>query len=132
MINYSFILMTHPHQDWTQVILNNHTKTKTSVQTQTVVKHNVNTPSNGVKVKKIWDPKDPNAEPEIRPVMVTHEFGQQIQQTRTAKGITQKELANAVCIPVSIINDYERGAGVHNSNHISKIKKYLGITKHKV
>jgi ribosome-binding protein aMBF1 (putative translation factor) len=122
--------MSFNHQDWTPVIIGK--RTRTSENTQTVAKPSNNKLSNGIKVEKIWNPKDPNAEPETRPVMVTHELGQQIQQARTAKSMTQKELANAICIPVSVISDYERGTGVHNSNHISKIKKYLGITKNKV
>ena len=123
--------MSFNHQDWTPVILNKRSNTKTADNTQTVAKPHINKPSNGIKVEKIWDPKDPDAEPETRPVMVTRELGQQIQQARTAKGMTQKELANAICIPVSVISDYERGSGVHNSNYISKIKNYLGITKNK-
>jgi ribosome-binding protein aMBF1 (putative translation factor) len=123
--------MSFSHQDWTPVILSKHTKPNNSNKTK-IVKQNVNTQSDGIKVKKVWDPKDPTNEPDIRPVMIAREFGQQIQQARIAKGMTQKQLANAISIPVSIINDYEQCKGVHNSSHISKIKKYLGINKHSV
>lgn len=123
--------MSSNHQDWTPVILNKRSNTKTAENTQTVSKPHINKSSNGIKVEKIWDPKDPNAEPETRPVMVTRDLGQQIQQARSAKGMTQKALANAISIPVSVINDYERGVGVYNSNYISKIKNYLAIPKNK-
>jgi ribosome-binding protein aMBF1 (putative translation factor) len=116
--------MLFSHQDWTPVILSKHTKK--------VVKHNINSQSTGIKVKKIWDEQEPNTEPEIHPIMITRKFSQQIQQARIAKSMTQKQLANAICIPVSIINDYEQCKGIHNSSHISKIKKYLGITKHTI
>lgn len=119
--------MSLPHQDWTPVIVRKNTgKTTTG---QTVPKHHVNKSTNVVKVEKIWDPNDPDAEPETKPVLVGRELGQQIQKARTAKGMTQKELACALNMPVGVINDYERGTGVHNSSFISKIKKYLGITK---
>jgi len=112
-------------QDWTPVVLKKQTKPTENTRTT----HNSS--SNGIKVKKILDPKDPDAEPEIRPVMISRVLGQQIQQARIAKQMTQKELANTVCLPVSVIINYERGNCVYNFNHISKIKNYLGITKNK-
>ena len=120
--------MSFHHQDWEPVVLSK--CTKPDITKNKVIKNNINTQSSCIKVNKIWDQSDSNTEPEIRPVMITREFGQQIQQARIAKGMTQKQLANAICIPVSIINNYEQSKGTHNSNHISKIKKYLGITKH--
>lgn len=79
-------------------------------------------------VQKIFDPNNPD-EPEVKPVLIERDFGLAIQKARTAKGLTQKELANALSIPVSVINDYEKGTGVRNGNYVSKIKKYLSITK---
>ena len=121
--------MSHSHQDWNSVTIGK--VTKTNENSQTIAKHHVSKPSNGVKVEKIIDPNDPDAEPETRPVMITHTLSQQIQQARVAKGMTQKELANAISIPVSVINEYERGDAVHNINYITKIKNYLGIKKQK-
>ena len=121
--------MSHSHQDWNSVTIGK--VTKTSENSQTISRPHVSKPSNGVKVEKIIDPNDPNAEPETRPVMITHTLSQQIQQARVAKGMTQKELANAISIPVSVINEYERGDAVHNINYITKIKNYLGIRKQK-
>lgn len=121
--------MSHSHQDWNSVTIGK--VTKTNENSQTIAKHHVSKPSNGVKVEKIIDPNDPDAEPETRPVMITHTLSQQIQQARVAKGMTQKELANAISIPVSVINEYERGDAVHNINYITKIKNYLGIRKQK-
>jgi len=121
--------MSFTHQNWDSVTIGK--TTKTSENSQTVVKPCVNKPSNGIKVEKIFDPNDPDAEPETRTVMITHTLSQQIQQARVAKGLTQKELANAISIPVSVINEYERGDAVHNVNYITKIKNYLGIRKQK-
>ena len=121
--------MSHSHQDWNSVTIGK--VTKTNENTQTISKPHVSKPSNGIKVEKIIDPNDPDAEPETRPVMITHTLSQQIQQARVAKGMTQKELANALSIPVAVINEYERGDAVHNINYITKIKNYLGIRKQK-
>jgi ribosome-binding protein aMBF1 (putative translation factor) len=116
--------MSFPQQDWIPLTIHKRT-TKSTDNTS------VNKQSNGIKVKKIWDPKNPTAEPETVPVMITQELGQQIQKARTDRDLTltQKQLANAICIPVSVISDYERGVGVYNSNYVNKIKNYLGINQ---
>lgn len=121
--------MSFQHQDWTPIILNKKSNTNANGAKETVPKTHVNKPNNGIKVEKVWDPKDPDGEPETRPVMVSRELGQQIQKARTERNMTQKELATALSIPSNIINEYERGAGVHNINYVNKIKKYLGIGK---
>jgi ribosome-binding protein aMBF1 (putative translation factor) len=120
--------MSHSHQDWNTVTIGKVTKTNENTQTP---KPHVSKPSTGIKVEKVIDPNDPDGEPETRPVMITHTLSQQIQQARMAKGMTQKELANALSIPVAVINEYERGDAVHNINYITKIKNYLGIRKQK-
>ncbi len=115
--------MSFTHQDWTPIVLNKNTNTnKTPKQTHPHVQ-------NTVKVQKIYDPENPDAEPDVKPVMVDKEFGMLIQKFRTAKGLTQKQLAAAINLPVQVISEYERGTGVRNGNYVSKIKKYLGITK---
>ena len=120
------LLMSHSHQDWNTVTIGK--VTKTNENTQTVSKPHVSKQSTGIKVEKVVDP---DGELDTRPVMITHTLSQQIQQARVAKGMTQKELANAISIPVSVINEYERGDAVHNINYITKIKNYLGIRKPK-
>lgn len=118
--------MSFTHQDWDPVVLNKNTKPKPSDGHQAVKSH-MNKPSNGIKVEKVYYDKD--EEPENKPVMIDKEFGMLVQKFRTAKGLTQKELAQAINLPVQVINEYERGTGVRNSNYVSKIKNYLGITK---
>lgn len=110
-------------QDWTPVIFKKPVKT-------TQVKARPAQTTTITKVEKIYDPNDPEAEPEIKPVMIGKEFGTLIQQHRTAKGMTQKQLAQALNLSVQVINDYERGTGTRNAQYVSKIKKYFGITKH--
>ena len=73
----------------------------------------------------------PILEPDVKPPpIIDYELAHTIQKFRVAKGLTQKELAHAINLPVQIISDYERGSCVKNSFYISKIKNYLGITKH--
>jgi putative transcription factor len=51
-----------------------------------------------------------------------------IQQGRIAKGFkTQKDLANAVGIPVSVINSYESGKAIPDKAILQKLRKVLGV-----
>lgn len=116
------------HQQWDQVIItkNNPNANKTTV---TIAKEHINKTPNTIKIRKIYDANNPDAEPDIRPVMIDTEFGKQIAAARCVKKLTQKQLALAINLPVNVINEYERGQGVHNANYVSKIKNYLGIHK---
>jgi ribosome-binding protein aMBF1 (putative translation factor) len=116
------------HQNWDPVVLTKKNP-NANKQTATVPKQNINKTPNAIKVEKIYDSENPNAEPEIKPVMIDIEFGKQIAAARCAKKMTQKELAAAINIPAHVITDYERGQGVRNGNYVSKIKNYLNIHK---
>jgi ribosome-binding protein aMBF1 (putative translation factor) len=118
--------MSNPHQDWTQVVWN---KNKPTIEKKKVPKQFLNKVNNSINVEKIYDPENPDAEPEIRPVMIEQTFAQQITQARLTKGLTQKQVANALSIPVAVINEYERGTGVRDGNYVSKLKKYFNLTK---
>jgi ribosome-binding protein aMBF1 (putative translation factor) len=116
------------HQQWDPVILTKKNPNANKVTT-TVPKTNINKTPNGIKVEKIYDPNNPDAEPEIRPVMIDSDFGKQIAAARCAKSLTQKQLAAELNIPAHVITDYEKGQGVRNGNYVSKIKKFLNIHK---
>jgi ribosome-binding protein aMBF1 (putative translation factor) len=64
----------------------------------------------------------------IKPVMVTKEFGQLIQTHRNLLKMNREYLANKLSIPVSIISSYENGTGIRNGTYINKIKKFLNIS----
>lgn len=109
-------------QDWDPVVLRKNTPVvKKELKPQTTSTMNT--------VKKIYDPNDPDAEPEIKPVLVGREFGQKIRDARCAKKLTQKQLANALSLPETLINHYELGTAVRNGQHIGAIKRYLKITE---
>jgi len=116
------------HQNWEPVILTKKNPNANKVTT-TVPKQHINKTPSAIKTEKIYDPNNPDAEPEIKPVMIDSEFGKQIAAARCAKNMTQKQLATALNLPVSVINEYERGQGVRNGAYVSKIKSYLGIHK---
>lgn len=116
--------MSYPHQDWKTVVLR---KDKPIVKTPVINTVKKNTSSaTSVTTKKVYDV---DGEMEIVPVMIEKKFGDMIQKARMDRKMTQKELANALSIPLSVINEYERGQGVRTGLYVSKIKKYLGIDK---
>ena len=110
----------YEHQDLNQVVFRKPTK-KSSNNTHS------KKPDNIISTIKVYDPANPDAEPMIKPKMIDVEFSKQLVDARVAKGMTQKQLANALSIDVSIINDYERGQGVKSGPIVSKMKRYLGI-----
>jgi ribosome-binding protein aMBF1 (putative translation factor) len=77
-------------------------------------------------IKKEYDPENPYAEPEIRPVLIDKEFSKKMIQARVSKKLSQKELATSCMLDVKIINDYEKGGCARNGVYITKIKKILG------
>jgi|SaaInl6LU_22_DNA_1037377.scaffolds.fasta_scaffold01345_4 putative transcription factor len=59
---------------------------------------------------------------------VSHSMGSMIQQGRIAKGFkTQKDLALAVGVNVSIINAYESGRAIPDPSILQKLRRILGV-----
>jgi len=67
-----------------------------------------------------------NEEDTFKHRIVGSEVGKRIAQTRCEKKITQKELANAIFLPESIIKEFETGKAIYNAVVLNKIEKYLG------
>jgi ribosome-binding protein aMBF1 (putative translation factor) len=116
------------HQDWETVIVKG--KSFESVKNipcnKTVVTTHRNKQETNLTIKKIYDPENPNAEPEIRPVLIDKVFARNMTQMRLVKKMSQKDLASACALDVKIISDYEKGGCARNGSYISKIKKVLG------
>jgi putative transcription factor len=53
-------------------------------------------------------------------------MGKKIAQIRNEKKITQKEFANAICVPLKIIQEYESSKAIPNHIIINKMEKFLG------
>lgn len=56
---------------------------------------------------------------------VDRKISQNIQRARQAEGLTQKELAQKVNQPLTVIQDYESGKAIPNANLINKLEKVL-------
>ena len=113
------------HQDWENYIV--HCKgvtkqpNKETVGKEKAKKANTDTIQKDTKLeKKIEDGN-------LKHQKIDSELSKQIQQRRLSKGLTQKQLANQLSIPVNEINEMESGRFVHNGQKISKVKRILSI-----
>lgn len=115
------------HQDWKQVIVSGKMHEKKQHVKKDITTLHINKQELCIKVKKIYDPDNPSAEPDIKPIIINKEFANKISSTRVARKLTQKQLAQSCGIPVSVIAQYEKACGIHNVQYINKIKKVLGF-----
>lgn len=113
------------HQDWETKIVRGNVQ-KTIKPSNKVITTPGNKQDTVLTVKKVYDQENPNADPEIRPVLIDKDFAMKMTQARVIKKMSQVQLARACMIDVKIINDYERGGCARNGSYITKIKKILG------
>lgn len=52
---------------------------------------------------------------------------QHIRNGRTAKKLTQVQLANLICVKQQVINEYENGTAIPNNQILGNLEKKLGI-----
>jgi len=117
------------HQDWKPVVFK---KTQKQLQkenpnkykTQKTVKKNSKPNSNSTQPLKKFTDDDPES---LHIKKVSLDLRKQIQQARTAKKMTQKDLANKLCVPVTTIQNYENGKAIPNGAFIAKIGRVLGV-----
>jgi ribosome-binding protein aMBF1 (putative translation factor) len=111
------------HQDWKQVIINTHNKSKHNNNSN---KTNVKKlDSNTQKLMKIEKKADKD---ELKHEKISNKLRTQIIQTRNSKNLTQKQLANFTNMPLQKINEIESGKAIYNAKDINKIKRYLKIS----
>eukprot|EP00828_Plagiopyla_frontata_P037782 TRINITY_DN495_c0_g1_i8.p1 TRINITY_DN495_c0_g1~~TRINITY_DN495_c0_g1_i8.p1 ORF type:complete len:128 (-),score=32.50 TRINITY_DN495_c0_g1_i8:81-464(-) len=65
-------------------------------------------------------------EEEYKVETVTVEFRIALQQARTAKKMTQEQVAKAIFEKQSVIQEYESGKAIPDNKVISKLEKILG------
>ena len=114
------------HQDWNTLYVKLKDKSKET---------NVENKTNQSKVKKDNNfvlQKDSKLEKRIdegdmKHQKISKELSKQIQQGRLSKGLTQKQLANQLSIPINEINQMESGQYLNNRQKISKVKRFLSI-----
>lgn len=109
-------LNTLDHQDWKTIIIK---KPKENVKNS---KKKINNDSQ----KKISVEKKAE-EGDLKQKKITLEIRQDIMKARTAKSLTQKQLASSVNLPQQVISDIESGKSLYNPQHISKIKRFLKL-----
>ncbi|XP_003385949.1 PREDICTED: endothelial differentiation-related factor 1-like [Amphimedon queenslandica] len=64
---------------------------------------------------------------ELKHERVTLDFGRTLQQARTAKGMTQKDLATKINEKPQVVNDYESGRAIPNQAIIGKLERAVGV-----
>ena len=104
------------HQDWKTIVLK---KPKENI------KNSKKKTSNDTLKKISIEKKAENDE--LHHKQLTLELRQSIMKTRTAKSLTQKQLANSVNLSPQIISDIESGKAIYNHQHINKIKRFLKL-----
>merc|ERR1712205_174532 len=123
---------SYQNQDWNTVVFtNNKAGRKTNVEkanaqrqgnVETVAKFNTGNshkaPINAAKL----DADTENTKHET----VSHELRIALQKARTAKGMTQKALATALNERAQLINEYESGKAIPNTQLIVKMERVLG------
>lgn len=103
------------HQNW------NNNKPKSYTTGSMIKKYNAGTnkqKKSQIKNQLIEDEK-------YRPKEITRAISLKIQQKRVAKKWTQKQLAEACHLHVSVIKRYESGKGTINNSELQKIYKSL-------
>jgi ribosome-binding protein aMBF1 (putative translation factor) len=106
--------MPEIYQDWTPVILNK-SKINNKSKIQSVNNNNNNNNNEDNDIIKIK--------------LITKEYGIKMQQRRQELKLSQEDVAKALYLNINIIKDYEKGTAIHNGNIITKINRYLKISK---
>lgn len=57
---------------------------------------------------------------------IDHNTSQRIQQARSAKGMTRKELAQRIGVKDTLLADYENGKAIPNASILNKIERVVG------
>jgi len=101
------------HQDWDVFIMKNKSKSKLKEED---------------KVKEYVKSKEHKIEEQIEEGKLSHKkmdvnYGKELQKKRLSKGMTQKDLANKINIPLKMINEIESGKAKHNGPVMNKLNR---------
>ena len=105
------------HQDWSTITVNNKPKPNNN-------KVSTRISNEAQKLNKIEKKVD---EGDLKHKKIDNDLRVKIIQSRNSKGLNQKQLANKVNFPVSVISDIESGKAIYNDKQINKIKRFLKI-----
>eukprot|EP01052_Picozoa_sp_SAG31_P054117 SAG31_NODE_14227_length_819_cov_1.705556_1_plen_136_part_00 len=108
------------HQDWNTVIVR---KKPTEPQGSTIAKaKGGGNAAAAQKLRKL----DANEDGGVH-ALVSLDLKLRIQKARQAKGMTQKQLGQAINEKPGVINTYEQGKAIPNNAVLGKIEKALGV-----
>jgi putative transcription factor len=117
------------HQDWNPVVLKKTQKqlkemNKGTLPKEIVTNKNYKANSSSTHLsKKLLDEENDDFKIET----VSRSLSFQIQQARTAKKISQKDLANQMNTQLSIIQSYENGKATPDGAFLAKMSRVLGV-----
>jgi ribosome-binding protein aMBF1 (putative translation factor) len=104
------------HQDWKDIVVR-----KKYEKTITNAKKVDNATQKLISVEKKADNDI------LKHDKITLELRQNIQKGRGIKGLTQKQLANNINMPLQKIQEIESGKAIYNGQDINRIKRFLKI-----
>lgn len=112
------------HQDWTPVTLH---RTYTEKEKHTIAKRSGNTISvekrtNQTNTRKLAEETE---QFHVQKSGIT--LGKEIQQARTGKKLSQKQLACMLNEKIATIQQYENGTAIPNHLFITKLQNKLGV-----
>ena len=106
------------HQDWKTIVVH---KPKTSDKIKNASKKPSNTTLKNLSIERKADSDN------LHHKELTLKLRQDIMKARSAKSLTQKQLANSINLPLQVISDIESGKAIYNAGHINKIKRFLKL-----
>jgi putative transcription factor len=105
------------HQDWKDIVV----RKKLDKTIASNAKKIDNATQNLLSVEKKAD------NDELKHDKINLELRQNIQKGRSSKGLTQKQLANSINMPLQKIQEIESGKAIYNGKDINRIKRFLKI-----
>jgi putative transcription factor len=107
------------HQDWKTLIIHNKKNNKGNNNN-----NNNKIDSNTQKLISIEKKADND---NLKHDKIPNDLRIKIQQGRSSRGLTQKQLANQINIPLQKISEIENGKAIYNAKDINKIKRFLKL-----
>jgi len=108
------------HQDWTPIYIKASTELNKTPEQR---KKEENWEKNHKKYAKENKIEKQIEEGTLKHKKMDVSFGKDLQKKRLSLGMTQKDLANKLNIPVKDINDIEAGKAKHNPGLMNKINR---------
>jgi len=105
------------HQDWKDIVVRKNPD-------KTIVSNTKKVDNATQKLISIENKADND---ELKHDKITLELRVKIQQGRSSKGLTQKQMANNINMPLQKIQEIESGKAIYNGKDINRIKRFLKI-----